>query len=152
MQRAGGNGALIMMHAENGIAIDVLVAAALDKGQTDADVHGLTRPSDAGGRGDPPRDLPRAGGRRPAVHRAPVVRAGARGRSRARDRGQNIFAETCPQYLFLSRGGLARAGLRGRQVRVHAAAAAAPAMQSDLWRGLRTDDLKSSPPTTARSA
>ena len=29
MQQAAGNGALIMMHAENGIAIDVLVAQAL---------------------------------------------------------------------------------------------------------------------------
>ncbi|HEV7711292.1 MAG TPA: amidohydrolase family protein, partial [Asanoa sp.] len=45
MQTARENGATIMMHAENGIAIDVLVAQALAKGQTDPVYHGLTRPS-----------------------------------------------------------------------------------------------------------
>ena len=31
----------------------------------------------------------------------------------ARDRGQNVFAETCPQYLFLSDADLAREGFEG---------------------------------------
>ncbi len=35
MQRAADNGGLIMMHAENGIAIDVLVEQALARGETD---------------------------------------------------------------------------------------------------------------------
>lgn len=35
MQRAAENGGLIMMHAENGIAIDVLVEQALARGETD---------------------------------------------------------------------------------------------------------------------
>ncbi len=44
MQKAAGNGAMIMMHAENGIAIDVLIAQALAEGKTDPKYHSLTRP------------------------------------------------------------------------------------------------------------
>ena len=44
MQQAARTGALIMMHAENGIAIDQLVAQALAAGQTEPLHHGLTRP------------------------------------------------------------------------------------------------------------
>ncbi len=46
MQTAGECGAMIMMHAENGIAIDVLVAQALARGETDPRYHADTRPSD----------------------------------------------------------------------------------------------------------
>ena len=45
MQVAGECGATIMMHAENGIAIDVLVGQALANGETDPKYHSLTRPS-----------------------------------------------------------------------------------------------------------
>ena len=44
MQQASNNGAMIMMHAENGSAIDVLVAQALAEGKTDPKYHSLTRP------------------------------------------------------------------------------------------------------------
>ena len=43
MQRAAANSGLIMMHAENGIAIDVLIAQALERGQTDPKYHGVVR-------------------------------------------------------------------------------------------------------------
>jgi dihydropyrimidinase len=43
MQQAAGNGALAMMHAENGIAIDVLVQQALAAGRTDPRYHGEVR-------------------------------------------------------------------------------------------------------------
>ena len=49
MDRAAGNGALIMIHAENGIAIDAIVADALARGQTDPIYHGLTRPAEMEG-------------------------------------------------------------------------------------------------------
>ncbi len=45
MQRASINGSTIMMHAENGIAIDVLVAQALERGEGDPRFHATTRPS-----------------------------------------------------------------------------------------------------------
>ena len=46
MQQAAESGTMIMMHAENGIAIDVLVAQALARGETDPMYHSLTRPAE----------------------------------------------------------------------------------------------------------
>src|ERR1700712_5637521 len=44
MQTSAKNGSLIMMHAENGSAIDVLVQQALARGETAPFYHGVTRP------------------------------------------------------------------------------------------------------------
>src|SRR3989337_3063736 len=44
MRRAADSGALIMLHAENGGPIDVLVRQFLEEGKTDPVNHGLTRP------------------------------------------------------------------------------------------------------------
>ena len=43
MQQGRRDGGLIMMHAENGIAIDVLIAQALARGETDPSYHGIVR-------------------------------------------------------------------------------------------------------------
>ena len=58
----------------------------------------------------------------------------------ARDRGQSVFAETCPQYLFLSDEDLARDGFEGAKY-VCSPPLRPQHHQGDLWRGLRTDDL-----------
>ena len=140
MQRASANGATIMMHAENGIAIDVLVAQALARGETDPKYHGLTRPAAFEGEATSRAiELARvAGSPLYIVHLSAIEALAAV--TRARDDGLNVFAETCPQYLFLSDADLARAGFEGakyvcsppvRPVENHAA----------LWRGLRTNDL-----------
>ncbi len=44
MQKAAENGSTIMMHAENGIVIDVLREQALARGETDPIYHSITRP------------------------------------------------------------------------------------------------------------
>jgi dihydropyrimidinase len=140
MQRASGNGATIMMHAENGIAIDVLVGQALARGESDPKFHGLTRPAQLEGE---------------ATHRA-IVLARVAGAPlyivhlsasealeeviMARDLGQNVFAETCPQYLFLSEKDLARPGFEGAKY-VCSPPLRPESYQTNLWRGLRTDDL-----------
>jgi dihydropyrimidinase len=101
MQRAAELGATVMMHAENGIAIDVLRAEAIARGDTDPIFHLLTRP---------------ASFEAEAVHRV-VLLAEVAGCPlvivhissvdaldeviRARDLGLSVFAETCPQYLWL---------------------------------------------------
>ncbi len=102
MQQAEKLGALVTMHAENGGAIDVLVQQALAEGKTAPIYHALTRPARAEGE---------------AVHRTialaemagiPVyivhlsTADGLHAIAEARDRGLPVFAETCPQYLFLS--------------------------------------------------
>jgi dihydropyrimidinase len=140
MTRAAETGAVIMMHAENGIAIDQLVAQALAAGKTDPVQHGLTRPPELEAE---------------ATHRA-ITLAGVTGSplyivhlsaaqplqavAEARDTGQNVFAETCPQYLYLSLDDLARPGFEGAKY------VASPPLrprehQGSLWRGLRTNDL-----------
>ncbi len=140
MQQASSNGATIMMHAENGIAIDVLVAQALARGEGDPKYHGLTRPADLEGE---------------ATHRA-IVLARVAGAPlyivhlsasealeevvAARDLGQNVFAETCPQYLFLSDDDLARPGFEGAKY-VCSPPLRPESYHARLWRGLRTDDL-----------
>src|SRR5207253_1340571 len=43
MQRTAKNGGLIMMHAENGLAIDVIAADTVAAGTTDPIGHGLAR-------------------------------------------------------------------------------------------------------------
>jgi dihydropyrimidinase len=102
MQRAATNGSMIMMHAENGSVIDLLVQQAIAAGNTTPYHHGLTRPWQA---------------EEEATHRAImlanltgaplyVVHVSAKQAVEqiaiARDRGQNVFGETCPQYLYLS--------------------------------------------------
>ncbi|HTW08569.1 MAG TPA: dihydropyrimidinase [Acidimicrobiales bacterium] len=140
MQQARESGATIMMHAENGLAIDVLVAQTLARGHTAPRYHGLTRPDELEGE---------------ATHRAialakvtgvplyivhlsttPALQAVAE----ARNTGQNAFAETCPQYLFLSSDDMAREGFEGAKY-VCTPPLRAAEHQANLWRGLRTDDL-----------
>jgi dihydropyrimidinase len=102
MQTASGNGGLIMMHAENGSVIDALTQQALARGQTGPYYHGITRPWPT---------------EQEATHRAVmlgeitgaplyVVHVSAMQAleriAQARDAGRNVFAETCPQFLYLS--------------------------------------------------
>ena len=86
MQQAARSGATVMMHAENGIAIDQLVAQALAAGHTDPVYHGLTPATGAGGRGDLAGHHAGQGGGLPAVHRASVGGPGPGGRGRGQGR------------------------------------------------------------------
>ena len=142
MQKAAENCSTIMMHAENGIAIDILIAQALARGETDPIYHGLTRPAVLEGE---------------ATHRAiklaeiagcPVyiVHMSAADAlielTMARDEGQNAFGETCPQYLFLSLEHLGN-GFEGAKY-----VCSPPLRDEDeghqdmLWKGLATNDLQ----------
>ena len=141
MQQAAELGAMVMMHAENGIAIDILREQAA--GNIGSVWHGRTRPSRLEGE---------------AVHRAAALAdvAGAalyivhlsaqealEQVAIARGHGEMVFAETCPQYLYLSlEEHLDRPGLEGARaicsppLRPHA-----HGHQESLWQGLRTDAL-----------
>ncbi len=103
MQVAADTGLMTMMHAENGPAIDVLVQQLLAEGKTDA-VLPRRRPRLAdGGGGDAPRDHAREPHRGAALRRAREREAGGRSSSPPlATTGQNVFGETCPQYLYLS--------------------------------------------------
>jgi dihydropyrimidinase len=143
MQTAADNGSLIMMHAENGIAIDVLVAQALARGETAPKYHGTTRPweteEEATHRAIMLAKL--AGAPLYVVHMS--AKQAVATLARARDEGWNVFGETCPQYLYLSlEEHLAAPGFEGaKYVCSTPIRARAEGHQDDLWRYLRTNDL-----------
>jgi dihydropyrimidinase len=129
------------MHAENGGVIDVLVREALAEGKTAPKYHALTRPARAEGE---------------ATHRAialaeiadvPVyiVHLSAAEAlemvTEARDRGLPAYAETCPQYLFLSYDNYEEPGFEGAKY-VMSPPLRPRETQDRLWRGLAFNDLQ----------
>jgi dihydropyrimidinase len=141
MQRAGELGALICMHAENGIPIDILVQQALAKGHTAPKYHALTRPQVAEAEGTHRAIcLAEMAGAPVYIVHLSAERA-LKQVVEARDRGLPAYAETCPQYLFCSDEDLDRPGLEGAKF-VCTPPLRPKHMQEDLWRGLRTHDLQ----------
>lgn len=144
LQMCADTGMMAMVHAENGLAIDVLIEQAIAAGHTSPEYHSLTRPPELEAE---------------AVHRAAVLSRVAGNAplyivhlssshalhevAEARTRGTNIFAETCPQYLHLSledhlgqgwpngAAYICSTPLRTKHEHHHA----------DLWEGLRVDQL-----------
>ncbi|MFI8993552.1 dihydropyrimidinase [Streptomyces sp. NPDC053542] len=141
MQRAAGNGGLVMMHAENGIAIDVLVEQALAEGRTDPRYHGEVRrallEAEATHR---TIQLARVAGAPLYVVHVSAEEAVAE-LTQARDKGLPVFGETCPQYLFLSTDNLAEPDFEGAKY-VCSTPLRPREHQAALWRGLRTNDLQ----------
>ena len=143
MQRASNNGALIMMHAENGIAIDVLAAQAVARGDTDPIWHGRTRPSALEGEATN-RAIALAGVAGAPVYFVHLSASKALEQvAAARDQGRNVFAETCPQYLYLTlEDQLGAPGFEGAKwVCSTPLRSKHENHRADLWRGLRTNDL-----------
>ena len=148
MLRAGELGALITMHAEIGLPIDVLVQRALSEGHTAPIYHALTRPEAAESTGTE-RAIALAEMAQVPVYMVHLSAQRALERVReARDRGQPVFAETCPQYLFLSeddlRGDPAGVGLgEWKGAGYVATPPLRPKHHHDhLWRGLNNYDLQ----------
>ncbi|MEU7637400.1 MULTISPECIES: dihydropyrimidinase [unclassified Streptomyces] len=141
MQQAAGNGGLIMMHAENGIAIDVLVRQALERGETDPRYHGEVRrallEAEATHR---TIQLARVAGSPLYVVHVAAQEAVAE-LTAARDLGLPVFGETCPQYLYLSTDNLAEPDFEGAKY-VCSTPLRPREHQAALWRALRTDDLQ----------
>jgi dihydropyrimidinase len=102
MQHSAENGTTIMMHAENGIAIDVLREQAIARGETAPKYHTTTRPPttepEAVFRAIALAEL--AGAQLYVVHMS--AKEAVHELTMARDRGLNVSGETCPQYLFLN--------------------------------------------------
>ena len=140
MQQTAKNGGLIMMHAENGMAIDVVAADLVGEGKTDPYYHGVARyPIFEGEATNRVIRLAEAAG-------VPVyiVHLSARDAMNAvreaRDRGVGAFAETCPQYLFLSLDDLGH-GFEGAKF-VCSPPLRPADHQEELWTGLIKDDLQ----------
>jgi dihydropyrimidinase len=143
-QKGAENGAMMMMHAENGAMIDVLVQQAIEAGNTTPYYHGLTRPwqaeEEATHRAIMIADL--TGAPLYVVHvsaKQAVAQIAA-----ARDRGLNIFGETCPQYLYLSlEEQLGAPGFEGAKwVCSTPLRSRAEGHQDHMWQSLRTNDIQ----------
>src|SRR5579872_3778079 len=139
--RTGNNGGTICMHAENGGVIDVLVQRALAEGHTAPKYHALTRPARAEAE---------------ATHRAIALAEIAdvpiyivhlssaealQMVTEARDRGLPAYAETCPQYLFLSYDNYEEPGFDGAKY-VMSPPLREKWHQDVLWKGLAKNDLQ----------
>lgn len=140
MLQTARNGGTILMHAENGLAIDVVAANAVAEGRTDPYYHGVVRyPIFEGEATNRVIRLAEAAGvpvyivHLSARDALDAVRA-------ARDRGAMAFAETCPQYLFLSLEDLGN-GFEGAKY-VCSPPLRPADHQADLWTGLVKDDLQ----------
>ncbi|HYN68845.1 MAG TPA: dihydropyrimidinase [Candidatus Eisenbacteria bacterium] len=140
MQRTAKNGGLILIHAENGPAIDVVAADLIAAGTTDPIGHGLARYPIFEGEATN-RVIRLAEAAKVPVY---IVHLSARDAldevRAARDRGAMTFAETCPQYLFLSLDDLGH-GFEGAKF-VCSPPLRPADHQAELWTGLVKDDLQ----------
>jgi dihydropyrimidinase len=140
MQQTGKNGGLIMMHAENGPVIDIVAADLVAAGKTDPLYHGIARYPVFEGEATN-RVIRLAEAAQVPVYIVHLSSADALEAVRdARDRGSMAFAETCPQYLFLSLDDLGN-GFEGAKF-VCSPPLRTPEHQDQLWTGLRKDDLQ----------
>ena len=141
MRKAGEDGTMICMHAENGIVIDEIVKRAVEQGHTAPQYHASTRPTRMEAEG---------------VHRAIAIAEVAESPvyivhlssadaleqvSIARNRGIHAYAETCPQYLFLDESFYHRDDFEGAKY-VMTPALRHECNQPHLWRGLKFNDLQ----------
>jgi dihydropyrimidinase len=140
MQRTKENGGLIMMHAENGLAIDVIAADTFNAGTTDPIGHGLARHAVLEGEATNRviRLAQAAGVPVYIVHLS--AKEALEEVKRARDEGLPAFAETCPQYLFLSLDDLG-GGFNGAKF-ICSPPLRPTEHQDELWTGLVKDDLQ----------
>ena len=140
MQQTGKNGGLIMMHAENGMAIDIVAADLVADGKTDPLYHGIARYPIFEGEATN-RVIRLAEAAQVPVY---IVHLSARDALNAvrdaRDRGSQAFAETCPQYLFLSIDDMGN-GFEGAKF-VCSPPLRSADHQDELWTGLIKDDLQ----------
>jgi dihydropyrimidinase len=140
MEVAAASGALVMVHAENGDAIDVLVREALARGDTAPIHHALTRPPELEGEAtNRAIQLARiAGSPLYVVH--VTCREAVDPIRRAREQGWNVWGETCTQYLFRSIDDLAQPDFEGAKY-VYSPPARDPSNHDVLWDAVRTDAL-----------
>jgi dihydropyrimidinase len=142
LTRTAENGGLICMHAENGGVIDVLVKRALAAKHTAPKWHALTRPPEAEGEatGRAFRLAEMAGGVPLYIVHLSAAQALEQVRL-FRDRGLPAYAETCPQYLFLSLENYDEPGFDGAKY-VMSPPLREKWHQEELWKGIARNDLQ----------
>ena len=140
MEVAAKTGALVMVHAENGDAIDVLVKEALAQGHTEPKYHALTRPPETEGEAtNRAIQLSRVAGSPLYVVHVSCVEA-VEPIQLAREKGWDVWGETCTQYFFIDYTFLERPNFEGAKY-VYTPPPRDKANQDVLWNAVRTDVL-----------
>jgi dihydropyrimidinase len=141
MRQAAKHSGLICMHAENGGAIDVIVQQALAEGKRAPKYHALTRPTTAEAEATA-RAIALAEMAGAPVYIVHLSCNDALEKVReARDRGLPAYAETCPQYLYLSLENMDAPGFEGAKY-VFTPPLREKWHQEKLWQGLAHDHLQ----------
>jgi dihydropyrimidinase len=141
MRRTAKNGGLVCMHAENGNAIDVIVQQALAEGKKAPKYHALTRPTTAEAEATS-RAIALAEMAGAPVYIVHLSCNDALEKVReARDRGLPVYAETCPQYLYLSIENFDVPDFEGAKY-VFTPPLREKWHQEKLWNGLKRDHLQ----------
>src|SRR2546423_5523075 len=137
---AAETGALVMVHAENGDAIDVLVKQALAEGKTEPRYHALTRPPETEGEAtNRAIQLARVAGCPLYVVHVSCAEA-VEPIALARDKGWDVWGETCTQYLFIDFTHLVQPTFEGAKY-VYTPPPRDKSNHEVLWNALRTDVL-----------
>jgi dihydropyrimidinase len=140
MQVAADTGALVMVHAENGDAIDVLVKEALAAGYTEPKYHALTRPPETEGEAtNRAIQLARVAGSPLYVVHVSCAES-VEPIQLAREKGWDVWGETCTQYFFIDYTFLERPNFEGGKY-VYTPPPRDKANQDVLWNAVRTDTL-----------
>jgi len=140
MQTASQSGGLVMVHAENGDAIDVIVKNAVAEGKTDPIWHARTRPMETEAEAtNRAIQLARVAGCslyvvhvscQPAVEPIEL----------AREKGWDVWGETCTQYLFVDESALEKPDWEGAKY-IYTPPPRPKEQQEYLWKALVTDKL-----------
>jgi dihydropyrimidinase len=140
MRVAARSGALVMVHAENGDAIDVLVREAVAAGKKEPRYHAQTRPPETEGE---------------ATNRAIqlahlagcplyVVHVSCKEAldpvALAREKGWDVWGESCTQYFFIDETFLDRPNFEGARY-IYTPPPRAKVNQDHLWAAIRNDVL-----------
>ena len=140
LRRSAKLGGLVMVHAENGIVIDLLIREAVAAGHTAPIYHALTRPGILEGEAAQ-RAITLAALAESPLYVVHVSCAHSlRAVAAARVKGLPVWGETCPQYLYLNDSCYAAAGFEGAKF------VCTPPMRSvadneALWLGLERHEL-----------
>src|ERR1700726_1877769 len=132
---------LVCMHAENGGAIDVIVQQALAEGKRAPKYHALTRPTTAEAEATSRAIALAEMAGAPVFLVALSCNEALEKVREARDRGLPAYAETCPQYLYLSLENMDAPGFEGAKY-VFTPPLREKWHQEKLWQGLAKDDLQ----------
>lgn len=141
LKKTSQNGGLVCMHAENGMVIDHIVKETVAKGNLSPLYHALSRPAAAEGESTN-RAIALAEMAGSPIYIVHLTCFDALTKvSEARKKGLPVYAETCPQYLYLSIDDISKPNFEGAKY-VFSPPVREKWNQDVLWKGLQHNDLQ----------